>query len=94
MVRVYKNDVNISGAGISAHAQNPENAKKLLDFLAGAEAQGIIARLNDEFPVAEGVTLPPQLAALGTFKEENVPFTDLGDRQAEAQRLFDAAGWR
>ena len=86
--------INISGAGIAAHAQHLENARKLLDYMASPEAQDIIARLNDEYPIAEGVTLPPQLAALGPFKEENVPFTELGDHQAEAQRIFDAAGWR
>ena len=86
--------VNISGAGISTHAQNLDNARTLLDFMAGAEAQEIIARLNDEFPIAEGVELPPQLAALGRFREEDVPFAELGDHQAEAQRIYDAAGWR
>ena len=33
--------VNISGAGISTHAQNLDNARTLLDFMAGAEAQEI-----------------------------------------------------
>lgn len=86
--------VNISGAGVSAHAQNKEAAIKLLEFMVSPEAQEIIARLNDEYPVAEGVTLPAQLTALGTFKEEAVPFDQLGARQAEAQRLYEAAGWR
>lgn len=86
--------VNISGAGVSVHAQNREGAVRLLEFLASAEAQQIIADRNDEFPVAAGVTLPAPLAAFGAFKEETVDFGALGARQAEAQRVFEAAGWR
>ena len=86
--------INISGAGIAAHAHNLANARRLLDYMASPDAQEIIARLNDEFPIAAGVALPRRLAALGAFKEEDVPFTALGDHQAEAQRIYDAAGWR
>lgn len=86
--------VNISGAGVSVHARNRDNAIRLLEFLASAQAQQIIADGNDEFPVAQGVTLPPQLAGMGAFKEEDVDFAALGRRQNEAQRLFEDAGWR
>lgn len=86
--------VNISGAGISAYARNRENAQKLLEFMTTAQAQTIIATLNDEFPVAGDVTLPPQLTAMAGFKEEATPFAAIGARQSEAQRLFETAGWR
>lgn len=86
--------VNISGAGVAVHAPHPENARKLLEFLTSAEAQKIISDLNDEFPIAAGVELPPQLAAIGAFKEESEPFTDFGALQGEAQKVFDEAGWR
>jgi iron(III) transport system substrate-binding protein len=86
--------VNISGAGVSVHARNKDNALRLLEFMVSPEAQAIIAEMNDEYPVAAGVTLPAALAELGPFKEENVPFDALGAHQGEAQRLFDEAGWR
>ena len=86
--------VNISGAGISVHARNKDNAVKLLEFMVSPEAQTIIADLNDEYPVADGVTLPPALAELGAFKAESVAFAEFGARQTEATRIFEEAGWR
>jgi iron(III) transport system substrate-binding protein len=86
--------VNISGAGISVHARNKDNALKLLEFMASPEAQTMIAELNDEYPVADGVTLPPALAELGAFKAESVSFAEIGARQTEATRIFEEAGWR
>ena len=86
--------VNISGAGVSVHARHKDNALKLLEFMVSREAQTIIAELNDEYPVAPDVTLPAALAELGAFKAEDVPFAAIGARQAEAQRLYEEAGWR
>jgi iron(III) transport system substrate-binding protein len=86
--------VNVSGAGMAANTKNKANAQKLLDFLASPTAQKEFAALNDEFPVLAGAQLPPALAALGTPKETSVPLVSYGQRQAEAQKLFDDAGWR
>ncbi len=86
--------VNVSGAGLSAHAQHRDEAVALLEFLVSPEAQEMIARDNDEFPVRAGVTLPPQLAALESFTEESVPLAALGQNQTEAAQIFEQAGWR
>ena len=86
--------VNISGAGLAVHARNRANAVKLIEFLTNAEAQQIMSDKNNELPVASGVTLSPELAALGAFKEEVVDYGTFGERQPEAQRLFDEAGWK
>ena len=86
--------VNISGAGLATHARNRANALQLLEFLSSTEAQQVMSDKNNELPVASGVTLSPELAALGTFKEETVNFSAFGGRQPEAQRLFDEAGWK
>jgi len=86
--------VNISGAGLAAHAHNRENAIALMEYLASPEAQQIMSDKNNELPVAAGVTVSPELASLGTFKEETVDFSTFGARQPEAQKLFDEAGWK
>ncbi|MDX2233124.1 MAG: extracellular solute-binding protein [Hyphomonadaceae bacterium] len=86
--------VNISGAGVSVHARNRDNAQKLVEYMTTAKAQQIIADMNDELPVADGVALPAPLAAMAGFKEEDVAFDAIGARQGEAQRLFETAGWR
>lgn len=86
--------VNISGAGLAAHAPNRENALKLLEYLVGPEAQAAFAALNEEYPVRTGAPAGPALAALGAFKESATPLSALGRHQAEAQRLYDEVGWR
>ena len=42
--------INVSGAGVTAHARNRDNAVKLLDFLTGDSAQRWYAENNNEHP--------------------------------------------
>lgn len=87
--------VNISGAGPAAHAPNPDNARRFLEFLASPEAQAILASANNEFPVVAGVAAgSPELTALAAFKTAQTPMAVLGRNQAEAQKLLDQAGWK
>lgn len=86
--------VNISGAGITAHAKRRDNAVRLLEYLVSDEAQTLLAPLNDEFPIRPNIAPAPELAALGTFKEEEIPLDALGRHQADAARIFEEVGWR
>ncbi|MGB0867256.1 MAG: extracellular solute-binding protein, partial [Granulosicoccaceae bacterium] len=85
--------VNISGAGVTKHAPNKENAIKLLEFLAGDEAQGWYAETNNEYPAVAGVPLSKTVASWGEFKADELPVAKLGELNAEAVRAFDRAGW-
>lgn len=86
--------VNVSGAGICAHAPNAESALALLEYLAGPEAQEAFARLNHEFPVRAGVPLSGAAAAWGDVRMDDLPLAVLGARNREAIELADRAGWR
>ena len=86
--------VNVSGAGICAHAPNPESALALLEYLAGPEAQEAFARLNHEFPVRAGVPVSSAVAAWGDVRMDDLPLAVLGARNREAIELADRAGWR
>lgn len=87
--------VNISGAAVAAHAPNRAAAIQFLEYLVSPEAQKILSEANNELPVVAGVQIDnPQLTALAGFRESRIPLNTLGTFQAEAQRLFDAAGWR
>ncbi len=86
--------VNISGAGVSAYAKRKAEAIALLEFLVSDEAQRMLAPLNEEYPIRPNIPPTPALAALGTFKEENVPLEALGRHQAEAAQIYEAVGWR
>ena len=85
--------VNIGGAGVAAHAPNKENAIKLMEFLASAEAQAIFAGANFEYPVVAGLEVIEELTALGDFKSDTLNVSVLGVNQPTAQIVFDRAGW-
>ncbi len=86
--------LNISGAAVTRHAPNRANAVKLIEYLAGPEAQRIYAEIGHEFPVREGVAAAPAVAALGDVKTDDLLLGILGENNAEAVKMFDRAGWR
>ncbi|HEX6866874.1 MAG TPA: extracellular solute-binding protein [Caulobacteraceae bacterium] len=86
--------VNISGGGVAANAPNKDAAVQFLEFLTSDEAQSIFAGANHEFPVVAGVRPPRDVETYSHFKADPMPVTTYGRRQAEAQGVFDEAGWR
>jgi iron(III) transport system substrate-binding protein len=86
--------INISGGGVALHAKRPGRAKQFLEWLVSDEAQTALAPLNVEFPIRPEIPPAPALAAMGDFKEENIPLDALGRHQAEAARIFEEVGWR
>ena len=86
--------VNVSGAGMVRGAPHPEAARKFLEYLATEEAQRWFAEGNNEYPVTDVSPDNPALEAMGPFKSDKLNVAELGTHQAEAQRVFDRAGWR
>lgn len=86
--------INVSGAGVTRYAANPENAIKLLEYLVSEEAQRWYAEANFEFPVRPGVPVGDTLAAWGEFRADDLDLARLGEYNPEAVRLMDRAGWR
>ena len=86
--------VNISGGGVAARAPNRENAIRLLEFLASPEAQTMVSAGNNEFPASPNVAVPPPTNAYADFMAHPMSVATFGPRQAEAQSLMSAAGWR
>ncbi len=86
--------VNISGAGVAKYATRPARALQLLEYLVSDAGQRVLAPLNNEFPIRPAIAPSPALAALGSFKEEDVPLDALGRHQGEAARIFEEVGWR
>ena len=86
--------VNISGGGVAANAPNRANAIRFLEYLTSPEAQAILAQANNEFPAVQGAAVPEALRPYANFRAATLPVAVYGRRQAEAQALFDEAGWR
>ncbi|GAB4336179.1 MAG: extracellular solute-binding protein [Desulfobulbaceae bacterium] len=86
--------VNVSGAGVAAHAPNRDEAVRFLEWLSSPAAQKIFADANMEYPVNQAVQPHPTVASWGTFKQNMINLANAGARQAEAVRLMDEAGYR
>ena len=85
--------VNLSGAGVTQYAPHPEAAQQLLEWMSGAEAQGLFASLNQEYPANPAIKPSAEVAAWGEFKADSIPLEVAGKRQVEATMLMDRAGW-
>jgi len=86
--------VNVSGAAVTRSAGNRDGAVRLLEFVAGDEAQRWYSEANGEYPVRTGVPVSETLAAWGEFKADDLSLSHLGELNAEAVRLMDRAGWK
>ncbi len=86
--------VNVSGAGVTAHARNRDNAVKLLEFLASDSAQRWYAETNNEYPVNPAIPPSAILKAWGEFKADTLNVAKLGDLNAAAVQVMDRVGWK
>jgi len=86
--------VNISGAGVTRSAKNRANAIKLLEFLAGDEAQRLYAQKVLEYPVKRGIAVAEVLEGWGKFKADRLKLSELAKHNAQAVKIADRAGWR
>ncbi len=86
--------VNISGAGITKYADDPELALQLLEWLA-TDGQNTFVDGNHEYPVNPAVA-PEDLIAdeFGpTFVADDLNAAEFGALNADAVRLLDEAGY-
>lgn len=86
--------VNVSGAGVTTAAPHPENALRLLEFLASDQAQAWYAASNYEYPVKAGVEWSDTLKQWGPFKSDSINLSLLGRYNPEAVKIMDRAGWK
>ncbi|NJN72321.1 MAG: Fe(3+) ABC transporter substrate-binding protein [Limnothrix sp. RL_2_0] len=86
--------INISGAGIVANAPNADAAKQFLEFMVTPEAQEIFANNNNEYPVIEGLEPNETVKEFGDWIASDLPLESFGEKNADAVKLMDRAGWK
>jgi len=86
--------VNVSGIGLTAAARHRDHGVKLIEYLAGDEAQAWYAEINHEYPIRPSIPASKTLAAMGKFKADTLNLHQLGQYNAEAVKLMDRAGWK
>jgi iron(III) transport system substrate-binding protein len=86
--------VNVSGAGVTAHARHRAQAVRFLEWLSSKKAQNLFADENLEYPAHPGVRPHPTVASWGRFKQDTINVSEAGRRQAQAVKLMDRAGYK
>jgi len=86
--------VNISGAGVTAHAKHRVNAIKFIEFLSRPEAQQLLVNNNFEYPVNPQTPVHPILAKWGPFKQDDINVAAAGELQPAAIKLADRVGYK
>jgi iron(III) transport system substrate-binding protein len=85
--------VNITGAGVTRYAKNPEAALKLIEFLASPTGGRGYAEANNEYPL-KGYGDNAILKRFGPFKGDGVSSQQLGAKNSAAINLMEASGWK
>ena len=93
IVYVNPSHVNISGAGVTRYAKNPQAAIKLIEFLASPTGGRGYAEANNEYPL-RGVGNNPYLKGFGTFRADGVSVEQIGSRTRAATKAMEADGWK
>ncbi|KDB54262.1 extracellular solute-binding protein [Sphaerotilus natans subsp. natans DSM 6575] len=87
--------VNVAGGAMARHAKNRVAAVKFLEYLATDDAQRYFADGNNEYPAVSAVKISnPALDTLGTFKQELIPLSAVGQNTPKVQQMLDRAGYK
>ncbi|WP_417579955.1 extracellular solute-binding protein [Pelagibacterium sp.] len=81
--------VNISGAGLAAHAPNHDQAVQLLEYLVSDDAQKLYAEANFEYPVSASAQVHPIIAAFGDLEADDLSLTEVLPFRTRASELID-----
>lgn len=85
--------MNVSGAGVAAHAPNRDAAVAFLEYLASDAAQVYFSSGNNEYPAVDGVPMVEELAGLGDFVADDIDLSEVAANLGTAQRIFNQVGW-
>lgn len=81
-----------AGAGVLATSDQPEEARRLVEFLLSEEAQTYFRDETFEYPLIEVVDPAPRLPALAEIQTPDLDLSDLADTIDQATDLVAEAG--
>lgn len=85
--------INVSGAVVTKHAPNRDNAIKLVEYMTSNEAQRVFADVNFEYPVRAGIPVNALVRSFGELKPDPMPVADVAKARAKASELVDKVGF-
>jgi iron(III) transport system substrate-binding protein len=84
--------VNTSGAGVTRHADDPELAKRLIEWLA-TDGQEPFVDANHEYPANPDVRVDGIIAGFGRYDGDRLDASEFGSLNAEAIAVMAEAGY-
>jgi iron(III) transport system substrate-binding protein len=84
---------NVSGAGVTAEADDPDLAAELIEWLATDGQQAFVAG-NHEYPVNPAVAPDELVAGFGAFDTDPLNAAEFGALNADAVELMAEAGYQ
>lgn len=85
--------VNVSGAGVTKYADDPDLAQRFIEWLA-TDGQQIFISTSQEFPANPEAQPTDAVKALGPYKGDQIEAVNVGDLNADATRLMDEVGYK
>ena len=85
--------INITGAALAGPSENTDLALKFIEFLLSPEGQARLVTQTKEIPVNPDAEQPQGLERIPEIGESDMRLSAFGENQAQAQRIFDEAGW-
>lgn len=84
--------INTSGAGVTRNADDPELARRLIEWLA-TNGQRAFVEANHEYPANPNVAPDDLIAGFGDFRADRLQASAFGSLNAEAIALMAQAGY-
>ena len=79
--------VIVAGTGILSGCENPENAKRFVEFMLSKVAQQYFAGQTFEYPLVQGVKTNSMLIPLADINHPNIPLNQLTDTRGTVELL-------
>ena len=84
--------VNVSGAGVTRAADDPDLAARLIEWLA-TDGQQVFVEGNHEYPANPGVAPDDLIAGFGEFAADELSAAEFGALNADAIAVMAEAGY-
>lgn len=85
--------IDITGAGVSRHAANPDQAREFLEWLTMAGANAFLADARSQFPANADAAMSNALADWSANVRTSAALADLGFLLQDAELLVERAGY-
>lgn len=86
--------INVSGIAMTKSSKNQKEAKKFMEFMLTPEIQQILTNINYEFPIRNDVEVSQTVKDFGSFKEDQLPVSDIAKNVKKAVKIYDEVGFR